>query len=66
MVPRERHSNCEYRESTGIMIFRAAFFIGLVAMLMPHEPDIGLGRPGAVIGLPSPASVISAVVLPRM
>jgi hypothetical protein len=28
------------------MIFRAIFWIGLVALLMPHEPDLGLGRPG--------------------
>jgi len=29
------------------MLFRAIFWIGLVAFLMPHEPDLGLGRPGA-------------------
>jgi hypothetical protein len=29
------------------MIFRAIFWIGLVALLMPHEPDLGYGRPGA-------------------
>ena len=29
------------------MIFRAIFWVGLVALLMPHQPDIGLGRPGA-------------------
>jgi hypothetical protein len=27
------------------MLFRAIFWIGLVAILMPHEPDLGLGRP---------------------
>jgi|GEM_PF-3238007 hypothetical protein len=27
------------------MIFRAAFAIALVAILMPHEPDLGYGRP---------------------
>ena len=27
------------------MIFRAIFWIGLVALLMPHEPDLGYGRP---------------------
>lgn len=32
------------------MILRAIFWIGLVALLMPHEPDLGLGRPG---GAPS-------------
>jgi len=29
------------------MIFRAIFWVGLVALLMPHEPDLGFGRPGA-------------------
>jgi len=48
------------------MILRAAFFIGLVAFLMPREPDLGLGRPGASITLPSPASVLSAVGLPQI
>jgi hypothetical protein len=28
------------------MIFRAVFWIGLVSLLAPHEPDLGLGRPG--------------------
>ena len=28
------------------MILRAIFFIGLVALLIPHEPDLGYGRPG--------------------
>lgn len=27
------------------MIFRALFWIGLVAVMMPHEPDLGFGRP---------------------
>ena len=30
------------------MIFRAIFWIGLVAVLMPREPDLGLGRPAAL------------------
>ena len=29
------------------MVFRAIFWIGLVAFLMPHEPDLGFGRPSA-------------------
>jgi hypothetical protein len=29
------------------MIFRAVFWIGLVSLLAPHEPNLGLGRPGA-------------------
>ena len=35
------------------MIFRAIFWIGLVSLLTPHEPDLGLGRPGAGIALPA-------------
>jgi hypothetical protein len=35
------------------MIFRAIFWIGLVAFLMPHEPDLGFGRPGAQPSAPS-------------
>jgi len=30
------------------MILRAVFWIGLVALLMPHEPDLGFGRPDAI------------------
>jgi hypothetical protein len=29
------------------MILRAIFWIGLVSFLMPREPDLGFGRPGA-------------------
>jgi hypothetical protein len=29
------------------MIFRAVFWIGVVALLMPHEPNLGYGRPNA-------------------
>ncbi|HEY2032867.1 MAG TPA: hypothetical protein VGH02_04200 [Rhizomicrobium sp.] len=32
------------------MIFRAVFWIAVVAVLMPREPDLGLGRPGASSG----------------
>jgi hypothetical protein len=34
------------------MILRALFWIALVSVLMPREPDLGLGRPG-MHGLPS-------------
>ena len=27
------------------MLLRAAFWIGVVALLAPHEPDLGFGRP---------------------
>jgi hypothetical protein len=33
------------------MILRAIFWIGLVAVLMPREPDLGFGRPSADSGL---------------
>lgn len=42
------------------MIFRAVFWIGLVSLLAPHEPDLGLGRPGAGTSSTSPATLLSA------
>jgi hypothetical protein len=42
------------------MIFRAVFWIGLVSLLAPHEPDLGLGRPGAGTSPTSPTTVMSA------
>jgi hypothetical protein len=43
------------------MIFRAVFWIGLVSLLAPHEPDLGLGRPGAgTLQTPSPTTIQSA------
>ena len=42
------------------MIFRAVFWIGLVSLLTPHQPDLGLGRPGAGTLHPSPATLQSA------
>lgn len=47
------------------MLFRAIFAIGIVSLLTPHEPDLGLGRPGAGALLPSPASQMSASGLSR-
>lgn len=35
------------------MIFRAIFWVGLVALLMPRGSDLGPGRPGAGASLPS-------------
>jgi hypothetical protein len=35
------------------MLLRAVFWIGLVSLLMPHEPDLGFGRPGAAAATPS-------------
>ena len=34
------------------MIFRAALGLALVALYLPHQPDLGLGRPGAGASLP--------------
>ena len=42
------------------MIFRAVFWIALVALLAPHEPDLGLGRPGAGTSTSS-STLLSAV-----
>jgi len=42
------------------MIFRAVFWIGLAALLMPREPDLGLGRPGAGTAHLTSASIRSA------
>ena len=42
------------------MIFRALIAIGIVSLLTPHEPDLGLGRPGAGASHPSPASIVES------
>lgn len=47
------------------MIFRALFWIGVVALLMPHRPDPGLGRPGAGTALPSAVTSWAASGLSR-
>ena len=47
------------------MLFRALLAIGAVALLTPHEPDLGLGRPGAGAMHPSPANSQSASGLSR-
>lgn len=47
------------------MIFRAIFWIAVVAILMPREPDLGLGRPGVSATLPgSIFSKLTALVEP--
>jgi len=43
------------------MIFRAIFWIGLVSLLAPHEPDLGLGHPGAGTSNVSTATLKSTV-----
>ena len=47
------------------MIFRAVFWIGLVSLLAPREPDLGLGRPGAGTSPPSPTVLSTASGLSR-
>ena len=47
---------CMWNTEGHDMIFRAIFWIGLVSLLAPHEPDLGLGRPGAGAVLSSPAT----------
>ena len=40
------------------MIFRAVFWIGLVSLLAPHEPNLGLGHPGAGTVLSSSPALV--------
>jgi hypothetical protein len=47
------------------MILRAIFWIGLVSLLMPHGPDLGLGRPGAGASLSSKIAALAAPGLPK-
>jgi hypothetical protein len=47
------------------MIFRAIFWIGLVSLLMPREPDLGFGRPGAGTSPPSAVTSWAATGLSR-
>jgi hypothetical protein len=37
------------------MLLRAVFWIGLVSLLMPHEPDLGFGRPGTPAAAAAPS-----------
>ncbi|HEY4125514.1 MAG TPA: hypothetical protein VGM36_12930 [Rhizomicrobium sp.] len=39
------------------MIVRALFWIAVVAVLMPREPDLGLGRPG--VSASAPEAILS-------
>ena len=47
------------------MIFRALLAIAVVSLMLPREPDLGLGRPGAGALLPSPAPSPAASGLSR-
>ncbi len=42
------------------MIFRAIFWIAVVSVLMPREPDLGFGRPHLGEALPSRLSSLIA------
>ena len=46
-----------------MFIVRVVFWLTVVALLMPREPDVGLGAPGAGHGL-SLASISESVSLP--
>ena len=48
------------KRERAVMIFRAVFWIGLVSLLTPHEPDLGLGHPGAGTLQPSPSTLQSS------
>jgi hypothetical protein len=43
------------------MILRAIFWIGLVSLFMPHEPDLGFGRPGTSPAAAAPASITGLI-----
>ncbi len=47
------------------MIFRALFWIGLVSLLMPREPNLDLGRPGAGTSLAAAATSLAVAGLSR-
>ncbi|MBV9694381.1 MAG: hypothetical protein JO261_11840 [Alphaproteobacteria bacterium] len=53
------HCRPARRNAGAAMIFRAVFWIGLVALLMPREPDLGLGRPAPAID-PGAGSEVAA------
>src|ERR1700761_1685476 len=59
------HARSREAQSGHAMIFRAIFAIGLVSLLTPHEPDLGLGRPGAGIQLPAMVKSWSVTGLSR-
>ncbi|MBL6938743.1 MAG: hypothetical protein ISS15_09595 [Alphaproteobacteria bacterium] len=46
------------------MLLRAVFWLGLVALMVPHEPDLGFGRPGpsAVATAGAPPSTIARLI----
>jgi hypothetical protein len=43
------------------MILRAIFWIGVVSVLIPHEPDLGFGRPVSTALSDAPNSITSLI-----
>ena len=43
------------------MILRAIFWIGLISFLMPHEPDLGFGRPSSSMAMATPSSLTALI-----
>jgi hypothetical protein len=51
------------------MLLRAIFWVGLVALMVPHEPDLGFGRPGpgaAATASAPPATITQLIQTPSM
>lgn len=48
------------------MIMRAMFWIAVVAVLMPREPDLGLGRPGANSAPSALLSKLTSMIEPTL
>ena len=48
------------------MLFRAIFWIGLVAVLMPREPDLGFGRPNDSGSLQAKLSNAASAAIPSV
>jgi hypothetical protein len=46
------------------MIMRALFFMAVVAILMPHEPNLGSDRPDSHVSAASMLSTLASVVSP--
>ena len=43
------------------MLLRAVFWIGLVSLMIPHEPDLGFGRPGAAATANAPSGLTALI-----
>jgi len=48
------------------MIMRAMFWIAVVAVLMPREPDLGLGRPGVASAPGTLISKLASLIEPAL